>query len=612
MACKLQGGAKVKRHRAENDNDSRKIRADSIGNRILNITDHLDSLKQFRDGKTFSQLEAAVWKIVRSIGQEQFADQAARGLADLIDQTGIIPDTYQSYRRIVHDGLICFLSNLPAERLVDIVTQQVFIDDSADPGERLVELAKKIPTLHKLGQMIARNRYLDPLIRVWLVQLENGSYGTDATALCQGIEDRLGPDQARFRVRLEQRVLSEASVGGVVPFTWVAPGSKKEKRGVFKVLKPAIGEWLTQEMAALDCLADYFHENRQHYSFGRFRFKALFEDVKTALREELDLTGEQANLNRAYRFYRKDKTIQVPEVTPFSSQYFTAMSFVDGTKVTDALASKADRNAAAAAIFKAIICAPLFSDQERPLFHGDPHAGNIFSSGRDDAGNLRVSLLDWSQTGRLAKKWRIGILKFIQGVLLGDGKMICRAVTSLSEDNMNDAQLGRIRAAVSDVCRLAEYRSASLVKKAFIMLDQLSIQGIRFPKDLLLFRKTFFTLNGLLTDLDPEFDMDRAVMAYMRELLLGELPKRLAALVIPIIDSPERYRSLLSNKDLQMLLISYAIDCIRKNADKVRGFIEKNEKLLGSLSGLPAFFVSRTVKVLLGLYYLYRLEFSGT
>jgi len=577
----------------------------------LKITDYINGLKRLRGDKTLSQLETAVSEIVRGMGEEQFANQTARVLADLFSQTGIIPDAYQSYRRIVHDGLICFLSELPVQRLVEIVSHQIFINEHAGPEERIVELAKKIPTLHKLGQMIARNRHLDPILRAWLVRLENGSYGTDATTLCRMIEDRLGSDREKFRIRLDRRILSEASVGCVVPFTWAAPGSKKEKRGVFKVLKPTIGEWLTEEMAALDCLADYFQRSRQNYSFGRFRFRELFEDVKTALREELDLSGEQANLTLAYQFYKKEKTIQVPKVAPFSSRHFTAMAFVDGAKATDALTNRADRNEAAAAIFKAIICAPLFSDQERPLFHGDPHAGNIFSSGRDDAGELRVSLLDWCQTGRLAKQWRINILKFIQGVLLGEEKMICRAVSALSAENMDDALLGRIHATVSDVGRLAEYREAPLVKKAFIMLDRLSIQGVRFPKDLLLFRKTFFTIDGLLIDLDPEFDMDRAVMAYMRELLLGELPKRLAALIVPIIDSPERYRSLLSNKDLQMLLICYAIDCIRKNAETVRGFIEKNAKLLGGVSGLPAFFVSRIAKVLLGLYYLYRLEFSG-
>ena len=189
--------------------------------------------------------------------------------------------------------------------------------------------------------------------------------------------------------------------------------------------------------------------------------------------------------------------------------------------------------------------------------------------------------------------------------------MIRRAVMALSSEEAEDTLRDRINGAVHEIIRVREYLDAPLMKKAFIMMDRLSVQGIRFPKDLLLFRKSFFTLDGLLHDLDPEFDMDQAVMAYMRDLLIGELPHRLAAFLVPIGDTPECYRSLLSNKDLQMLLICQAMDCIRKNADMVKEFIEKNSGLMNSLFCLPMFFTARFAKVLLGLYYLFRLGGSA-
>jgi ubiquinone biosynthesis protein len=409
---------------------------------------------------------------------------------------------------------------------------------------------------------------------------------------------------------LDRRILSEASVGGVVPFSWVAPESRTEKQGVFKVLKPNIGPCLEEELTVLDYLADYFDSRRQEYSFGRFRFRPLFEDVKTALHEELNLPGEQRNLTRAYSFYKKDRTVCIPTLAPFSSPRFTAMSFMPGAKVTDALTCEEDRKQAAHTLFRAIICAPLFSRQEHPIFHGDPHAGNIFSSGRSETGDVRVTLLDWSQCGRLAKHWRISILKFVQGVIRDDEKMICGAVSALSVDTVHESSGRRIEQTVRELTATAAYSSAPLMKKAFIMLDRLSVQGIRFPKDLLLFRKTFFTLDGLLDDLDPEFDMDQAVMTYMRGLLIRELPERIAVLLAAVDDAPERYRSLLSNKDLQMLFICHAIDIIKRNAGMAKDLMEKYVSLLTGLFRLPTFFAARLVKILLGLYYLYKLESS--
>jgi ubiquinone biosynthesis protein len=284
------------------------------------------------------------------------------------------------------------------------------------------------------------------------------------------------------------------------------------------------------------------------------------------------------------------------------------MSRIGGGKVTDSLVSPSDRKQAADTIFRAIVCAPLFSAEEFPKFHGDPHAGNIFYAGPSAEGGLQIGLLDWSQAGCLERRWRVSILKFIKGILLDDETTICRAAGALSSDLTCDSQEVRIAGAVRRIQALGEYRAASLMKKTFIALEQLSFEGIRFHRDLLLFRKAFFALDGLLHDLDPEFNMDQAMMAYIRDLIIGELPRRIAALLVPISDAPEKYRSLLSNRDLQMLLICQAMEFVKKNAHKVRDFMERHAGMIDSLLCLPKVFSSRTAKVLLGLYYLYRMR----
>jgi hypothetical protein len=102
--------------------------------------------------------------------------------------------------------------------------------------------------------------------------------------------------------------------------------------------------------------------------------------------------------------------------------------------------------------------------------------------------------------------------------------------------------------------------------------------------------------------------MDHVVMAYIRDLLVGELPRRIAALLIPISDTPEKYRSLLSNRDLQALLFCQAIEIVKKNTHRVREFMDRHAGLIDSLFCLPKILRSRTAKVLLGLYFLYRMQ----
>jgi ubiquinone biosynthesis protein len=576
--------------------------------RFLDAANTIGRIRSLCDGQTPSQLESSILELAAAMGESYFRDQAAKMLADIIDGAGIIPDAYHAYRRVVRDGILHFISMLPTRRLAGLLAHQACLDEQADAGERLLELAKQAPTLHKLGQMIARNRHVDPRVREWLIQLENGSYGTDAAGLSRMIEDELGSDLCRFSIRMDAQLLAEASVGAVLPFSWREPGADTEREGVFKALKPMVSARLSEELDALDALADYFEARRQCYALGNFRFRELFEDVRSALLEELDLVAEQENLRQARRFYRKNKHIRIPRPAPFSSRHFTAMSRIDGGKVTDTLVYKEDRKQAADTIFRAIICGPLFSAEEFPIFHGDPHAGNIFSAGHSAQGDLEIGLLDWSQTGCLERRWRIGILKFVQGVILDDKARICRAVETLSSDNPGGLGEEKISGAVDGVLCLPEYRAASLMKKVFIALERLSFEGVRFHRDLLLFRKAFFTLDGLLHDLDPEFNMDQAMMAFIRDLIVGELPRRIAALLIPISDAPEKYRSLLSNKDLQMLLICQAMEFVKKNAHRVREFMERHAGMIDSLFCLPKVFSSRTAKVLLWLYYLYRMR----
>lgn len=542
------------------------------------------------------------------MGASRFRAYAAGMLVDIVSKTEIIPDAYRAYRTVVQDGILFFISKLSIKRLAELLALQAGFKEDVDAGYRLVELARQIPCFHKLGQIIARNRHVDPGIRAWLVQLENGDGGTDMVGLVRMIEAYLGPDLERFRIRVDRTLLSEASVGAVLSFRWRDPHTDDEREGVFKVIKPGVEARLEEEFAILDDLAAYLEGRRHLYALGNLRFRELFGDVKSALREELDLCGEQANLSVARRFYRKNKQIRIPRLAPFSTGQFTAMSRMVGDKVARMPASMDDRKKAAGTLFRAIVCDPLFSVEDAPIFHGDPHGGNIFYDTRNEEGGHRIALLDWSQTGRLDRAWRIQILKFLQGVILDDETVICRAVEALSTDAPEDDRGGFLLAAVRRGAAKVEYQEASMMKKAFVMMEQLSFQGVRFHRDLLLFRKAFFTLDGLLHDLDPEFNFDNAVMAYVRDLLLGELPRRIAGLMLPISDEPEKFASLLSNKDLQVFLLYQAIEFVKKNAHRVIDFMERHAGLFDTLFRLPKLLGSRTVKVLLGLYYLYRMR----
>ena len=68
-----------------------------------------------------------------------------------------------------------------------------------------------------------------------------------------------------------------------------------------------------------------------------------------------------------------------PAVLDFSTPSVTCMDFVEKGKVIDAFPGDAERRAKLARrVSDALTCDVLFSEKEDALFHGNPHAGNVF------------------------------------------------------------------------------------------------------------------------------------------------------------------------------------------------------------------------------------------
>jgi ubiquinone biosynthesis protein len=119
--------------------------------------------------------------------------------------------------------------------------------------------------------------------------------------------------------------------------------------------------------------------------------------------------------------------------------------------------------------------------------------------------------------------------------------------------------------------RCPEFGRMTLIKRVFRLLERLTYEGFVFPAELMLFRKAIFTLEGVLHDLWPAFDMDAAVVQYMMGLMAQDAPKRCFNLLFPLADRPENYTSLISNMELQSLLAHQYTAAVQSIAQTVFG-----------------------------------------
>jgi ubiquinone biosynthesis protein len=149
------------------------------------------------------------------------------------------------------------------------------------------------------------------------------------------------------------------------------------------------------------------------------------------------------------------------------------------------------------------------------------------------------------------------VMRLLLGILKSDSDDIARAIIGLAHDR-SSGYGGDIRLLRSDIeshLQLTGKSTDDPLVKVFRLLEHAALQGISFPSELVLYRKAFFTLEGVLNDIHPGFVMANSVEHYLRDLLLKEFPLRSAAWFMPQVDDAASYRSLLSTSDLQSLLV---------------------------------------------------------
>ena len=459
----------------------------------------------------------------------------------------VFPDAYARYVRPIRAALLVFLQGLPAAHQAEILERQASLPPAATFSQRLGLLARSCPALHKLGQVLARDRRLPAGFRVQLQQLESLPSTLSWAAIRDLLTRELGPLE-RLGVTLAPPALAEASVAVVVPFRHRGhAGEHRPPHGVFKILKPNIQQRLELELELLQQVGSHLDQRCDDFRIPHLDYQEVIQQVGDRLRHETRLDLEQRHLVAARAVYRGDPQVQIPELFEHCTPRVTAMERVVGHKVTEhRLKSPSRQRWLAGVVIGALIARPVFSKAGGALFHGDPHAGNLmFTEDR------RLAILDWSLVGSLAEKERVAIAQITLGALTLDSDRIVAAIASLAQRPTVDRTALRaiVRAGLRRV-RCGHF--PGLIWQIDMLDEAVKNARLRVGADLMLFRKTLHSLQGVIGDLGAlEQRIDDALSREFLHHLFGEWPRRLLAPA----DS-RAFATRLSNVDLAQLVVS--------------------------------------------------------
>jgi ubiquinone biosynthesis protein len=466
----------------------------------------------------------------------------------------VLPDECAHFRAPIAGALTVFLENLSPTHQGAILVNQAALPASARPAERLAALARNCPSLHKLGQVLARDRRISAELREHFQELESLPPSIGIETIKAILEQELGPLD-RLSVTLSAPALAEASVAVVVGFQdELSPPGGGCRDGVFKILKPGIEDRLEEELALFERIGSHLDQRCDDFQIPHLDYRDIFEQVRAKLRLETRLDLEQENLVQARACYSREPRVLIPERFDYCTRHVTAMERVRGEKVTEhGLESASEQDQLARLVVQALIAQPIFNEGASALFHGDPHAGNLFL-----AQDGRLAILDWSLVGRLRDADHIALVQLVLGALTFDAERIAATLVGLDERQRLDqtALPGIVR---NWLCRIRQGHLPGFTWLMGLLDEAVASCGLRVGSDLLLFRKTIHTLEGIVDDIGPaESRIDDVLVGEFLGHFVREWPERWLA-----PPYSREFATGLSNADLAELWLSWPLTVTR-------------------------------------------------
>ena len=434
-------------------------------------------------------------------GNQSLKDALGGWIAQLLSVDLLVPEVYRKWRPLVRDSIQFVFSHLSDQRLAAKLVEQIDLPADTPPASRLLRLISKMPGIQKLGQVLARHQRLEASLRAALSELENGMRDANPGTIRAIISKQLGTRRLRrYAVRLAPAIFSEASVSAVLRFTWRNPENERRERGVFKVLKPYVRDCFSEDLALLQQLSEFIARSRG-YGFATCHVAGMVSEVRLLLEHELDFAREQATLQAAVRTYRVSLGIRVTRlIAPLSTAEITAMSEERGVKVTEVFPGRPYwRRRVAEQLVEALVTVPLLSRDAHVVFHADPHAGNLLYD--DEAGKIVV--LDWALMEQLSRDLRRHLALLVIMTVLRNPGGVCGAIRNLASagDRRDPEKRRLIQERVDRFFKHLPYHRLAGSIDAMQLLDEIALEGVRFPASLAMFQKALFTLDGVLHDI---------------------------------------------------------------------------------------------------------------
>ncbi|HYB01979.1 MAG TPA: AarF/ABC1/UbiB kinase family protein [Ktedonobacteraceae bacterium] len=405
--------------------------------------------------------------------------------------------------------------------LVDITGLERFIpfrqrrENTTTSPEHLRMLLEDLGiTFIKLGQLLSTR--VDLLPPEYIAELSKLQDQVSTTIPGKEIEAILDkeldkPVQDIFSC-FEYSPLAAASIGQVHTATMLDATDV-----VVKIRRPGAQEQVEEDLTIIKNLADI--ANRRWDVAQIYDLPGLVYEFSQTLRAELDYMSEARNAESFAKNFAKDPSVHIPGVyhEDTTSRIIT-MERIEGIKINN-IGEIEDAGLSRPELAKKMTHIILKMVFEDGLFHADLHPGNIFVRSEG-----QIGLIDFGRVGTLDERTQQQFSAVLLAVSMQDSERLTDAILAIAVTRKPVDRMLLQR----DLQRLvSNFYGKSLKEIAFgsMINDALAIvrcYNLQLPASYSNLFQTIVMLEGICTQLDPEYNLVELITPYAKKLILKQ------------------------------------------------------------------------------------------
>jgi ubiquinone biosynthesis protein len=438
-----------------------------------------------------------------------------------------IPRLYRNVRRwreiivvLRRYGLADWLSRLQLDFVRDWIKDESGVPLASYTRESRIRMALTDlgPTFIKLGQVLSlRPDLVGSVLAKELQQLQTQVHADGFESVKRTLESELGKPIAEAFLNFEETPIASASIGQVHKAT-LHDGTSV----VVKVQHDNIQSKVREDMEVLTGLAGLAERIPE---LAVWQPRSLIDQLSRSLNRELSFTRELNNLIVFEKEFGHFERLRIPKPYPkLSSSRILTMERLEGDnlnqKAQAGVALDAEQQESLPRQVAELYMEMIFS---KGLYHADPHPGNVLIM---PGGGL--GLLDFGMVGRIDDSLRETIEEMLLAVSTADATLMTILIKRVGRPPF---KLDESSLSIDVADLIATYGSQPL--DAFDLTgvlndvtDILHRHRISLPQQTAMLLKTLVTLEGTISQLNPQFCLLEFMTPFFRKMWFRRLSPR--------------------------------------------------------------------------------------